>query len=276
MSVPSILMEKTDALALANEVSAWLKERLDDAGAERFVFGLSGGIDSAVVAGLCARAAGPDRVIGIIMPSASNPQDVVEADKVAGAFGIHTTLVDLTTPAEALYSAFPGSLSIFDDILNVAPPADVEERYQLAMANVRPRLRMLTNYYIANMASGLVVGTGNKTESLIGYFTKFGDGGVDIMAITDLYKYEVRSVAKAIGVPESVINRPPSAGLWEGQTDEEEIGLTYDQLDSTLEAIESGDTSDIDPAILTRVERMVRGTAHKRTAIPQFKRSPRW
>lgn len=273
MSVPKVYLDTADALALADEISAWLRARIEDARADRFVLGLSGGIDSAVVAGLCARAVGPDRVLGILMPSASNPDDTVQARKVADAFGIRTTLVDLTAAAESLYGVLPDPNTVFGDILAVEPPADLAARHQLAVANVRPRLRMLTIYYIANLARGLVVGTGNKTESMIGYFTKYGDSGVDIMAIADLYKYEVRAVAAAIGVPESVIKRPPSAGLWTGQTDEDEIGLTYEQLDTTLEAIENGDTSGVEPAILSRVEQMVRTTAHKRAPVPRFQRS---
>jgi NAD+ synthase len=107
---------------------------------------------------------------------------------------------------------------------------------------------------------------------MIGYFTKYGDGGVDLFALTDLYKYEVREVARVLGVPDSVITRPPSAGLWAGQTDEDEIGLTYEVLDTTLQAIEKGDTSEVDPDVLARVQRMITTTHHKRTSVPAFKR----
>lgn len=272
MAVPKIYLEDADALALADDISAWLKQRLDESGADRFVLGVSGGIDSAVVAGLCARAAGPDRVLGVMMPSGSNPDDLVQAQKVAEAFGITSTTVDLTAIADAFYSAMPDRKKLFDEILGEDAGENLDARFQLAAANVRPRLRMMTVYYLANLSRGIVVGTGNKTEYLIGYFTKYGDGGVDIMPLVDLHKYEVRGVAKAIGVPESVISRPPSAGLWEGQTDEHEIGLTYDQLDSTLEAIEAGDTAGIDSAVLARVQQLVSSTTHKRLPVPQFKR----
>ncbi len=107
-------------------------------------------------------------------------------------------------------------------------------RRQLALANVKPRLRMTSLYYLANRYNGLVVGTGNKTELAIGYFTKYGDGGVDVLPLGDLDKTAVRGLAGALGVPEPVINKAPSAGLWEGQTDEEEIGVTYDELDRVL------------------------------------------
>jgi NAD+ synthase len=208
-----------------------------------------------------------------MMPSSSNPEDLVEAQKVAAAFGIKSTTVDLTDIANSFYASVPDGKSLLSDVLDEDPGASVDTRSQLAMANARPRMRMMTLYYLANLAQGIVVGTGNKTEYLIGYFTKYGDGGVDIMPLIDLHKYEVRAVARAIGVPESVITRPPSAGLWEGQTDEQEIGLTYDELDSTLEAIVAGDTSGVDPNILVRVEQMVESTRHKRQPVPQFTRT---
>lgn len=273
MAMSSTYLSTVDATALAARISDWLREQIGNIGADRFVLGLSGGIDSAVVAGLCAKAVGPDRVLGVIMPSASNPDDEVEAKKVADAFGIRTMRIDLTDPANTVFASMPETESLFGDVLGEDLPEDITARSVLARANVRPRLRMITLYYLANLTRGVVVGTGNKSELMIGYFTKYGDGGVDLFALTDLYKYEVRAVARVIGVPESVINRPPSAGLWEGQTDEHEIGLTYEVLDTTLQAIESGDTSGIDVAVLDKVQRMISTTSHKRTSAPSFKRS---
>lgn len=276
MAMSSTYLSTVEATALADEIVQWLRERFDAIGADRFVLGLSGGIDSAVVAGLCAKAVGPERVLGVMMPSASNPDDEAQARKVADAFGIRTMAVDLTTAANVVFDAMPGTDSLFGEILGESLPGDLIAREELARANVRPRLRMITLYYLANLTRGVVVGTGNKSELMIGYFTKYGDGGVDLFALTDLYKHEVRAVAKAIGVPESVITRPPSAGLWEGQTDEDEIGLTYTQLDATLEAMERGDTSAIEPDVLRKVQRMVDTTQHKRSTVPAFRRrSPR-
>lgn len=272
MTVPTIYLEQVAALSLADQISEWLKERLDEARADRFVLGLSGGIDSAVVAGLCARAAGPERVLAVMMPSASNPDDLACAMEVAETFGLKSTTIDLTSVADTFYASVPDVATVFSGVLGEEPGNGIEERSQLAKANVRPRLRMLTLYYLANLARGIVVGTGNKTELMIGYFTKYGDGGVDIFPLTDLYKFEVRAVARAIGVPERVITRPPSAGLWEGQTDEQEIGLTYDELDSTLSAMDTGDASLLDPDVHARVQHMVSTTAHKRAAVPTFSR----
>ena len=267
-------VETVNAGQLASDVAAWLKERFEESGANAFVMGLSGGIDSAVVCGLAARAVGKERVLGVIMPSASNPDDAVQANKVAQAFGVRTLTVDLTSLAQTFQAAMPTEAAL--DALWLLPggeSGDADARRNLAKANVRPRLRMTTLYYVANLVKGVVVGTGNKSEASIGYFTKYGDGGVDLFPIIDLYKFEVRAVAAEIGVPQSVIDRPPSAGLWQGQTDEDEIGLTYDQLDTALVAIERGDTSEIDPAVLARVKSLNAVSEHKRNAIPVFKKA---
>lgn len=272
MTAPALHMDDSAALELADQISAWLKERIDEAGSDRFVLGLSGGIDSAVVCGLCARAVGPNRVLAVIMPSSSISQDAIEAKKVADAFGIRLTTIDLTAVADAVFAAMPSEEDLYNNILKEDVPSGSEARLQLARANVRPRSRMITNYYLANLSRGIVVGTGNKTEYMIGYSTKYGDAGVDLAPLLDLYKFEVRAVARAIDVPESVITRPPSAGLWEGQTDEGEIGISYDDLDRTLLAMESGDTSGIDPELLAKVSQKIASSAHKRAAVPAFTR----
>lgn len=270
MSVPKLYLEDTEAIALADRISAWLKDKLEESGSDRFVLGLSGGIDSAVVAGLCVRAVGADRVLAIIMPSSSIAQDEKEAYKVADAFGIHPLRIDLSDVADAVFAAMPDAHDLFADTLYESLPENIDSRLQLARANVRPRTRMITNYYLANLTRGIVVGTGNKTEFMIGYSTKYGDAGVDVQPLLDLYKYEVRAVARVIGVPETVITRPPSAGLWEGQTDEAEIGISYADLDTALLAIENGDTSFIDADLLANVRKKIRSTDHKRSSIPAF------
>lgn len=287
-------------VSIVDAITSWLQDRFAESAASRFVLGLSGGIDSAVVCGLCARAIGPERVVGVIMPSSSNPDDAVSARKVAEAFGVQSLTVDLTPVSDHLLSVVPddaaiasviggnGSndagvepvsdkdVSVLRDDAAMAPvpvsEASQETRKKLAVANVRPRLRMTTLYYVANLVNGIVVGTGNKSEAMIGYYTKYGDGGVDLLPILDLYKHEVRAVARHIGVPQSVIDRPPSAGLWQGQTDEDEIGLTYDELDRALAAIESGDTGGVAPATLERVSNMHAISDHKRQPVPVFRK----
>ena len=273
--------QTADNLALATDIESWLCDRLSESGAKRFVLGLSGGIDSALVCGLAVRAVGSDKVLGIIMPSSSVSADAELASDVAGTFGVQTITVDLTEPTNALkgvLSSVEDVLATSEVLLNVEPTTlDLDSHEgatpgQLAEANLKPRLRMTTNYYIANLCGGVVLGTGNKTEAMIGYFTKYGDGGVDLLPIVDLYKHEVREMARVIGVPDTVIQRPPSAGLWEGQTDEDEIGLTYEELDATLLAIASGNTENSNPAALEKVRSMVAGSQHKRAPVPAFRR----
>ncbi len=253
--------------SLADQIAAWLRQHLEQAGAERFVLGLSGGIDSALVCALCAQAAGPGAVLGAIMPSHSATLDAEHARLVAATFGVAAVEVDLTPVTEALLAALPW--------VNDPVAADDEReaaRVRLATANIRPRLRMTTLYALANRSNGLVVGTGNKTEARLGYFTKYGDGGVDLLPIVDLYKREVRALARAMGVPDAIIDKPPSAGLWPGQTDEAELGATYADLDAALVAIDMN-RPIADAGLRERVLRLERSSAHKRSPVPAFRRS---
>lgn len=152
---------------------------------------------------------------------------------------------------------------VFEALVGVLPSADSA----LAKANLKPRLRMATLYYLATGRHLLVAGTGNKSELMAGYFTKYGDGGADILPIGGLYKWQVFQLARQLGLPEPIIAKPPSAGLWEGQTDEEELGITYAELDATLASLEQGHTAALDPVTLARVERLRQASAHKR-AMP--------
>lgn len=270
--------QAVDILSLAAGIESWLLDQFERSGAKRFVLALSGGIDSALVCGLAARAVGSDKVLGVMMPSSSSPLDAELAADVAEAFGVETITVDLTDPTNALKSALTATRDVAatannDDATTLDTDAHTgATANQLADANLKPRLRMTTVYYVANLCGGVVLGTGNKTEAMIGYFTKYGDGGVDLLPIVDMYKHEVREMARAIGVPEPVIQRPPSAGLWEGHTDEGEIGLTYEELDATLIAIASGNTENSDPAALEKVQRLIAGSQHKRAPVPAFRR----
>jgi NAD+ synthase len=132
---------------------------------------------------------------------------------------------------------------------------------------------MTTLYYVANLTGGIVSGTGNKSEATIGYYTKYGDGGVDLLPLIDLYKFEVRAIARHLGVPDSVITRPPSAGLWQGQTDEAEIGMSYDTLDASLIAIAEGRETEVAPEILARLKPLIAASWHKRNPVPTFIKS---
>jgi NAD+ synthase len=226
-------------------IAEWIRSEVERAGAAGAVVGLSGGIDSAVVAALAAHGLGPHRVLGVIMPAHSNPLDLEHAELLARTFNIPTKTVNLST--------------VWDVLVATLPPGS-----EMARANIKPRLRMLTLYHLANTNGYLVAGTGNKSELMVGYFTKFGDGGVDILPLGALYKNQVRRLAKELGVPEPIIERTPGAGLWEGQTDEAEIGLSYEELDAILVAIEQENTSGFPPDKVAKVEEMIAASAHKR------------
>lgn len=206
-----------DMEKLAIKLVAWIQERVGDASCKGIVLGLSGGLDSAVLGVLCKKAF-PDNVLGIMMPCHSVPGDEEHAAMLAEKFGIPTKTIVLD--------------GVYDTFLRVLPDFQPEERAgNLARANLKARLRMVTLYHAANQLGYLVGGSGNRSELTIGYFTKFGDSGVDILPLGNLVKGEVRELARYLGVPDEIIDKPPSAGLWEGQTDEQEMGFTYEALD---------------------------------------------
>jgi len=248
-----------DPARLHAQLVAWLRALHRESAVQGFVFGLSGGIDSAVVCGLAAEAIGPERCKALVLPIESPPDDAALALAVADRFGVRALTIDLSAPFRALLEALaadreraarPGEVSH-------APPAGVPGRPatadSLALANVKPRLRMTALYYHANLLGCLVLGTGNRDELTVGYYTKFGDGAADALPLGDLVKAEVRALARELGVPDAVIERPPSAGLWPGQTDEAEMGFSYEQLDRFLLEGTSG-VPPVDAAIRRRVE----------------------
>lgn len=239
-----------------NLIVNWLKQQVEAAHANGLVVGLSGGIDSAVVANLIKRAF-PDDSLAVIMPVKSNPQDVEDAKKVAEACGIKQITVDLTSTHELMYKTIKSSLPLSEKWN--------EAQDRIADANLRARLRMSTLYTFASNYRYLVVGTDNAAEWYTGYFTKYGDGGVDIQPIIDLTKSEVGELARYLNVPEEVIDKKPSADLWVGQTDEEEMGTTYEMIDRYLnhETIPEKDR-DI-------IEKMHARTEHKRQIAKQFR-----
>jgi len=237
-------------MSLSEKISNWIKEQVKDAGKKGVIFGISGGIDSAVVGALLKRALS-DNVMGLIMPCESHPEDEKFAIEFSSKFNIKTKKVELD--------------KVYNDFISMD-----KEAGKLAKANLKPRLRMATLYYFANSLDYLVAGTGNKSELCVGYFTKYGDGGVDILPIGSLLKNEVRELAKELNIPKRIIEKAPSAGLWEGQTDEKEMGITYEELDRIILAIEKNDTSGIDESILKKVQGMIASSRHKRAGIPMF------
>jgi NAD+ synthase len=249
---------RTDALV------EWLRGRLNESGARGFVFGLSGGLDSAVVARLC-QAAAPASVVGVLMPLHGDPRDEADAMLVADHFQIPTIRVDLA-PA---YDRFTRTL---EDAMATLPAAQFPDpghasadvKASLPLANIKPRLRMTTLYFVANTLNYMVAGTGNRSELSIGYFTKYGDGGVDLLPIGELLKSEVRAAARELGVPEPIVDRTPSAGLWAGQTDEAEMGFSYEELEKYL----TNGAETVSPALAMRIERLIRASEHKRNMAP--------
>ena len=242
----------------AERIAGWLQERAASAGARGFVFGLSGGIDSAVVARLCQLAA-PQRVLGVLLPCYSHPLDEEDARLVAATFGIPLARVDLGSTFDALTETLQHALKGLPTHVDV-----IDIKQQLPEANLKPRLRMAALYFAANSLNYLVTGTGNRSELTLGYFTKYGDGGVDLLPIGGLLKSEVRQLARELGVPARVIDKPPTAGLWVGQTDEDEMGFTYDVLEQYL----TQGASAVPPAVAARIDKLRSTSEHKRALPP--------
>lgn len=223
----------------------WMREEVESAGKGGVVFGLSGGVDSAVTAYLAHRAFGKD-AFGMMIPIESDPDDLKDAMLVVDALDLTHRIVDL----EESYHRF----------LN----ATGEEVDRWAASNVKARLRMVTLYYYAQKYDMLVVGSSNRSEFMTGYFTKYGDSASDLLPLASLYKTEIYELAKALKVPERILTKSPSAGLFEGQTDEKDLGLTYGELDTYLR------TGKGDERVRERVETLKRNSAHKRTFAPIF------
>jgi NAD+ synthase len=233
---------------LAAKLVSWIREKVTSAGGKGVVLGLSGGVDSSVAAVLCQRAF-PQSMLGVIMPCYSTEEDIEHARLVAKQFSIpaQTVVLDAT----------------YDNLLKVLPDEKADpDASRLAKANIKARLRMLTLYYFANRLKYLVVGSSNRSELAVGYFTKYGDGGVDILPLGNLLKGQVKELAQYLGIPQPIIDKSPSAGLWEGQTDEEELGTGYDQIDLYLA---SGEVSAV---LSKKLKAMTSASQHKRTMPP--------
>lgn len=236
-----------DAIREIERISAWINERAAEAGIKGLVLGLSGGVDSAVVAGLAARAM-PGHVRGYMLPCHSQPLDAELGQAVADKFG-------LTAETIVLDDAFDTLLRTYGTPVSVAPG-------DLAAANLKSRLRMVTLYYQANRHNCMVLGTGNRSELAVGYFTKWGDGAVDMLPIAHLVKREVYELARALGVPQAIIDRPPSGGLWVGQIDEQEMGLLYADIDEFLVS------GHVAPEMAAKITKRIQANEHKRRLPP--------
>jgi len=232
-----------DAEQLAEKLVSWIREKVLSTGCQGVVLGMSGGVDSSVLAVLCHRAF-PQNMLGVLMPCYSSREDEEYARAVAGKFSIPIEVVVLD--------------AVFDALLKVLPADRVDPNViRLAEANVKARLRMLTLYYFANRLKYLVAGASNRSELSVGYFTKYGDGGVDIMPFGNQAKGQVIELARFLGIPQEIVDRPPSAGLWPGQTDEAELGFSYEELDRYLA------TGEASGQLRQKIESMISAAQHK-------------
>ncbi|WP_121821122.1 NAD+ synthase [Halostella salina] len=261
-SADAITTDEAAERARSN-VRSFLQGTVAEAGAGGVVVAMSGGIDSTVTAALAADALGPDRILGLGLPCTKvDSAHATEARTVAEGLGIEFREIQLRP-----------LLDMFEDLVapEVAPEGDRDD-----IGNVIARLRMVCAYYAANARSRLVVGTANRSELLLGYFTKYGDGAADCYPIGDLYKTEVRTLASHLGIPRRIIGKEPTAGLWAGQTDESEIGARYDVVDPLLRRLvdegkrveRAADEVGVDVETAERVASMYVDTLHKRTVPP--------
>lgn len=252
---------KIDAAAEAQRISKFIARSVQSAGAEGVVVGISGGVDSAVVGELCVRALGSSKVVAALLPSVHTPKaDVRDAERLVARWKCRSINVGITPLVESFVSSIH------------------EKGNRIAKANVQARVRMVMLYYIANSDSLLVVGTGDRSELELGYYTKFGDGGVDFLPIAHLYKTQVRALASHLGLPRRIVEKPASPQLWPGHTASQELPAGYDELDLVLyhlvdeglSAAEAARKAGVGERVAKEVFGMRRRAAHKRKMPPSL------
>lgn len=253
-------MKKISYPEIKDKIVAFISSKVSGSVANGAVIGLSGGIDSSLTAYLTVSALGKENVLGLLLPekSISSKQDIDDAIEVANILGIDYKIIEISP----ILASFSSAIPVFDS------------KAKTTNGNLKARTRMCILYYHANLMGGMVVGTGNKTELLLGYFTKYGDGGVDIEPIGDLYKTQVRGLSKYMGIPARMIEKTPTAGLWPGQTDESELGVSYEMADQILTMLvdEKKNISDIKsqfpPEIVDKLAARISSSGHKRMPPP--------
>ena len=234
------------------EIEKFLKDYLESSHMDSYVLGLSGGVDSSLVAAIARKAVGKDRLFCYALDVESNPEDIKDAKEVAKQLDVNLEVINLTDTYHSYLKTLKG-----------------EQFIRLTKSNLKVRMRMVALFAFAQEKKGLVLGTDNADERYVGYFTKYGDGAVDLLPICHLTKAEVREACKLYGLDEKLANREASAGLFEGQTDEKEMGITYKDLDDYLLG------KEIDPKAKERIEYLHKISEHKRVPIPEpipFKR----
>ena len=219
---PSAL--ELNLLDVETRIKRFIRTYVENSGAKGIVLGMSGGIDSNTIAALSALAIGGDKVLGLMLPEKEtyNPKDIEDAQAVADKFGVQTQLCEITPALEGFYKSIP----VFD-------PAD-----RLCKGNIKARTRMVYIYYHANKLNKIVCGSSDKSETMMGYFTKWGDVAADIAPIMDLYKTQVRKLAEHIGIPTDLATKPSTPALWPNQSAEGELGIKYEVLDLILFGLE--------------------------------------
>ena len=255
-------MKKLSYPEIKDKIVAFISSSITGSGAKGAVIGLSGGIDSTLTAYLTVCALGKENVLGLILPEKdiSSKTDIDDAIEVAGLLGIEYRMIDISH----ILTSFSSVIPFF------------EKTAKTANGNLKARTRMCILYYHANLMDRMVVGTGNKTELLLGYFTKYGDGGVDIEPIGGLYKAQVRGLSRHIGVPHGIIEKTPTAGLWPGQTDENELGVSYEMADQILALFvdEKKNILEIEsrfpPEIVDALVKRISSSGHKRIPPPSI------
>ena len=280
---PALPFELPEELQIDTDVArrviaGFIRGQLRQAGFERVVLGLSGGIDSALVAFLVAEAIGAEQILCLLMPyRTSSPASRADAEEVVARLGCASRLVDISPIVDGYFGTDADGA-----VMPGAGGSEALAASALRRGNFMARARMMVLYDASVSWGGLVVGTGNKTESLIGYTTLFGDSACAFNPVGDLYKTQVRQLSLAMGVPDAILRKAPSADLWPGQTDEAEAGFTYHELDRLLfwmidRRRNTGELEALgfDPATVARIERLVAGSEFKRQVPPVAKLGPR-
>ncbi|WP_436346027.1 NAD+ synthase [Natronorubrum sp. FCH18a] len=266
----SFITDRPGLEAVRSRIVSDIRSTVEDASAEGVVVAMSGGIDSTVTAALAVEALGSDRVLGLGLPCHKTEQTgVSEARTIAEGLGIEFEAIQLRPILEAFEDTVVDSLESHE-----ADDRPYERNH--ATGNVVARLRMICVYYAANRQCRLVLGTANRSEWLLGYFTKYGDGAADTYPIGDLYKTEVRALAKRIGIPKRIVSKEPTAGFWADQTDADELGASYDVIDPLLQRLVDmdepiGDAADvlgIDRETARSIAWLCAETQHKRATPP--------
>lgn len=257
ISMLNIASHRINTEKTTKKLASFISREIKRSGLNGALVAVSGGIDSAVALVLTVRALGPERVRALTLPERdiTPARDIADVMSLVSSLGVTCDTVEITHV-----------MSVMRETLPLYDPEDL-----VAFGNVKARVRMIIAYHYANSLGYMVIGTSNRTEWLTGYFTKYGDGGVDLMPLADLYKNQIRQLAVHLDIPESIIEKAPSGGLWPGQTDEGELGLDYDTLDLILSGMEGGMSEDeiavelnVDIALVRGVFRRVKANEHKR------------